>query len=157
MRLFSEFLKKKNEFREPLAISPTELDTYFAQFFVGVRKSSEEKNIEDVDRQYEPTSLLAMHSSIFRYLRDNKYECNIKTDLQFQHSRAVHSAKMKELKTLGKGNLPHAAQPFTADEISILVDKNLLGTSKFWLNNLNQRKHCFSGFVINLLRNCCIT
>lgn len=131
LRLFRQFLRQKKEFREPQSISPTELDTYLAQFFLSVRKTSEDKQLGDIDRQYEPSSLVAMHSSIFRYLRDLKYECNIKQDMRFQHSRNVLSAKLKELKQLGKGNNPNAAQSFAPEELDVLVNKNVLGTSKF--------------------------
>jgi len=37
---------------------------------------------------------------------------------------------MKELKQIGKGNKPNAAQSFTADEIVLLIEHNLLGVGK---------------------------
>jgi len=49
----------------------------------------------------------------------------------FATLREVLAAKMKELKSLGKGNLPNAAQPFNDEDIRILVQKDLLGASKF--------------------------
>ena len=133
IRLFKEWLRQKNELRDPYTIEPVELDSYFAQFFISVRKAkTKENNSDDQRRQYKPSSLCAMQASFHRYLKDNKYEWNIKTDNKFSHSRDVLAAKMKELKQLGKGNHPQASQSFTNDELKAIFDKNLLGTSKFY-------------------------
>ena len=83
--------------------------------------------MDDTSRQNEPYTLLAIQTSIFRYIRDNNYKYNIKQDQQFRHSRQVLTAKMKELKQLGKGNHPKA---FTADELDKLLERKVLGTSK---------------------------
>jgi len=61
------------------------------------------------------------------------YGYNIKQDARFRHSRDVISAMMKELKSLGKGNKPYAAQPFADDELRVFVNIDLLGTSKMCL------------------------
>ena len=133
IRLFKEWLRQKIEFRDPYTIEPVELDSYFAQFFISVRKAkTKENNSDDQRRQYESSSLCAMQASFHRYLKDNKYEWNIKTDNKFSHSRDVLAAKMKELKQLGKGNHPQASQSFTNEELKAIFDKNLLGTSKFY-------------------------
>ena len=134
MRLFKLWLSQRNEFRNPEDMAPKELDLHIAQFLLGVRKQSVSTTtgiLNSVDRQYEPQTLSAMHSSIYRYLNNKSYGVNIKQDKQFRHSREVLAAKIKELKSLGKGNLPNAAQPFTDDEMRIFVAKDLLGTSEF--------------------------
>lgn len=134
MRLFTLWLSQRSEFRNPEDLAPNELDLHIAQFLLGVRKQSSGTatvDLNSVDRQYEPQTLSAMHSSIYRYLSNKGYGVNIKQDDRFRHSREVLAAKMKELKSLGKGNLPNVAQPFTDDEIRIFVQKDLMGTSEF--------------------------
>lgn len=125
-RLFTSWLATKSETRSPEDINPKQLDLYLAQFTLAIRKGGNE-SINHPSRQYEPCSLTAMHNSLFRYLNSKDYGHNIKTSELFKHSREVLSAKMKELKQLGKGNRPHAAQPFTPDEIAMMFEKNILG------------------------------
>ena len=130
-------MRQKNELQDPYTIEPVELDSYFAQFFISVRKAkTKENNSDDQRRQCEPSSLCSMQVSFHHYLKDNKYEWNIKTDNKFSHSRDVLAAKMKELKQLGKGNHPQASQSFTNDELKAIFDKNLLGTS--FIENLKE-------------------
>lgn len=126
IRLFTNWLATKQEMRAPKDIEPTQLDTYLAQFTLSIRKAGNE-DIGHPSRQYEPSSLVAMHNSVFRHLNSVSYGHNIKTSELFQHSRAVLAAKMKELKQLGKGNKPNAAQPFTSDELTKMFAMNLLG------------------------------
>jgi len=127
MRLFLDWLKKTKEDRKPEEISPKELDLYLAQFILGVRKDADAE-LNDPVRQYEPLTLVAMHSSIHRYLSAKGYNGNIKADDAFRHSRDVLAAKQKELKQLGKGNKPRAAQPFTEEEIDTMFSLNILGS-----------------------------
>lgn len=129
MRLFKSYLEQKNENQSPEMIPPDKLDKYIAQFLMSVRKKGD-TSMSDCERQYEPQTLLSMHSSINRYLVSKNYAVNIKQAEVFRHSRDVLNAKMKELKTFGKGNLPNASQPFTDTEFDILAQKELLGTSK---------------------------
>jgi hypothetical protein len=68
-----------------------------------------------------------MHASIHRYLSDKQYAANIKADDRFRYSRDVLSAKMKELKIIGKSNKPRAASAFTPDEIDSFLQHQLLG------------------------------
>ena len=56
------------------------LDTYLASFFLNVRKAGSGSEVEDVDRQYEPCTMMAIHSSIHRYLSLKAYGHNIKED-----------------------------------------------------------------------------
>jgi len=126
MSLFKLWLVQRNEFRNPEDLAPNDLDLHIAQFSLGVRKPSVTTKtgiLNSVDRQYKPQSLSSMHSSIYRYLSNTSYGINIKQDERFRHSREVLAAKMKELKSLGKGNLPNAAQPFNDEEIRIFVQK----------------------------------
>ena len=130
IRLFMKWLcLAKSENRPPEQIDGTDLDLYIAQFMLTIRKEGD-GDVNNASRQYEPSSLAAMHSSIYRYLSSKNYPHNIKSSDLFSHSRSVLSAKMKELKQLGKGNKPHAAQAFTADEMSLLFERGLLGVGK---------------------------
>ena len=133
IKLFKKFLQSQNEYRNPENLEVEKLDKYIAQFILSVRKPSKGKenvSFNDSDMQYEPNSLTAMHSSIHRYLEDKLYSKNIKNDTAFRHSRAVLQSKKKELKGMGKGNLPNASKPFTTEEIKLLFEKTLLGPSK---------------------------
>jgi hypothetical protein len=129
IRLFSKWLNANSEMRAPEQIETKQLDLYIAQFFLTIRKEGN-GDINHPSRQYEPSSISAMHSSLFRYLNSKDYGHNIKTSEIFRHSRDVMSSKMKELKQLGKGNRPNAAQPFTSDHIDMFYKQNILGTGK---------------------------
>ncbi|XP_021371134.1 uncharacterized protein LOC110461792 [Mizuhopecten yessoensis] len=72
-----------------------------------------------------PESIDSVH--INRYLQEKHYDVNILTDIKFKHSRDVLSAKMKNLKTQGKGNRPNAADSLNKEEVSILYEKGALG------------------------------
>jgi hypothetical protein len=129
IRLFSKWLNVKSEMRAPEQIEAKQLDLYMAQFFLTIRKDGS-CDINHASRQYEPSTLTAMHSSFFRYLNSKDYGHNIKTSELFRHSRDVMCSKMKELKQLGKGSKPNAAQPFSTDHIAMLYEQNLLGRGK---------------------------
>jgi hypothetical protein len=129
--LFSKWLRAKSEMRAPEEIDAQQLNIHLAQFILTIRKEGDE-DIHHPSRQYEPCSLTAMYSSVSRYLISKEYEHNLKTSELFRHSREVLSAKMKELKQLGKGNRPHAAEPFTTDEIAKMYEMNILGVGKLF-------------------------
>lgn len=131
IRLFSKWLNAKSETRAPEQIGAKELDVYIAQFLLTIRKEGN-GDINHPSRQYEPSTITAMHSSMFRYLNSKDYGHNIKTSELFKHSRDVMCSKMKELKQLGKGTRPNAAQPFSTDHIAMLHEKNLLGAGQLF-------------------------
>jgi len=126
IKLFATWLRHMDEMQRPDEISPKELDLYIAKFILSIRKQGNGQ-LNDPERQYQPQTLLAMHSSIHRYLCSKNYQCNIKADDIFKHSRDVLAAKQKELKQLGKGNKPQAAQPFTDDDIMKMFQLQILG------------------------------
>lgn len=131
LRLFVEYLHSRDEVRQPEHIEPKMLDTYLASFLLNVRKAGNGSQVEDTNRQYEPCTLMAIHSSMHRYLSLKAYGYNIKEDECFRHSRDVLSAKMKQLKSMGKGNKPNASVPFTDNDVEICYEKQLLGNSKY--------------------------
>jgi len=135
IKLFVSWLQQMNEMRRPDEISLKELDLYIAKFILGIRKEGD-RQLNDPERQYQPLTLQAMHSSIHRYLCSKNYQCNIKADDAFKHSRDVLAAKQKELKQLGKGNKPLAAQPFTDDDIMKMFHLQILGIGMLTIHSL---------------------
>ena len=115
----------KNEQRNIEVIAPAELGTYLAMFIMSVRKE-----IGGQMEDYEPGSLLSTFNSIGRYLRGVGYTEDLTLSPSFQHCRDVLASKRKLLKSEGKGNLPNKAQAFTAADIKVLFNKNVLGTSE---------------------------
>ena len=98
-------------------ISPQELIQLLQRLFLNIRKTNGE--------EYEPDSIKAIQSSIWRHLTDHDYECDIITDPAFRHSRAVVASK--HLNEQGLGNKRNRSDPFIKDELAILWHKNLLG------------------------------
>ena len=119
--LLNEFLQAKSEQRMLEEIPPSELNNYLSEFIVVVRR----KDGED----FEPSSLRGLLCSFNRYLKSKGYPANLIEDQAFEQVRAALKAKSKELKKSGKGNKPNAAQAITDNEISVLYEKELLGTS----------------------------
>ncbi|VDH94680.1 Hypothetical predicted protein [Mytilus galloprovincialis] len=133
MRLFNKWLRCNNEMRLAEEIPVTELDKCLARFFMTVKK--------DDESNYEPQSVRSMQSSISRYLTE-KCAINIMVDKEFHHSRDVMSAKLKQLKSIGMGAKTGKADPFTAEEVNLLYEKELLGAGNpqslvrtVWMNN----------------------
>ena len=63
-------------------------------------------------------------------------------DAEFEQARKALQSKQKDLEQKGKGNKPNASVALTEEEIKLLYDKELLGTStpeallnKIWFNN----------------------
>ena len=63
-------------------------------------------------------------------------------DAEFEQARKTLQSKQKDLKQKGKGNKPNASVALTEEEIKLLYDKELLGTSTpeallntIWFNN----------------------
>ena len=91
-------------------------------FFVRAQKEKSQNGT----LEYEPLSLKSIRASIHRYLKDKQQDGNIMVDDEFYKSRQALIAKFKELKSLGMGNQPNAADPLTDIEINKFYD-NLLG------------------------------
>jgi len=96
VRLLKDWLNQQEEMRPPEQIEPKSLDIYLAQFLLGVRKTVKDASIDndDIDGQYEPSTMIALHSSIHRYLAWKSYGFNIKDGECFRHSRDVLKAKL---------------------------------------------------------------
>ena len=76
-----------NETRTSEKIVAMELDMHLAKFFLSIRKETTDKSNKKNDRQYEPDTLSAIHSSIQRHLSSDGYAGDIKKDKEFVHSR----------------------------------------------------------------------
>ena len=122
LNLLKTWLLDNGEQREPRAIRPSELDLYLARFYLEAKKKNGEP--------YEPSSLSSLQTSLIRYFKENDYEEDIKTSARFSHSRAVLSAKQKQLKAMGLGNKRNKAHPFDDDDITKLWESGELGTGK---------------------------
>ncbi|VDI57125.1 Hypothetical predicted protein [Mytilus galloprovincialis] len=95
VNIFTNWLSANNEHRKMEEIPVYELDKLLALFFMKVTKLD--------GTPYEPGTVKAFQSSISRYMTD-KLNISIIRDKEFNHSREVLSAKMKELKTMRLGN-----------------------------------------------------
>ena len=87
-------------------------------------------------KEYEPSSLRAIVQSIDLYLRKKNYA------FDFTISKTLLKKKQKQLKSLGQGNRPNAADPLTDEDINNFYDRKVLGTDSpralwntVWLNN----------------------
>ena len=133
--LLEEFLTLRNETRHIEEIATKELNAYIAEFIITVRK-------KDGNEDYEPSSLRSLMASFERYLKKKNYGFSIMKDAEFEQARKALQSKQKDLKQKGKGNKPNASVALTEEEIKLLYDKELLGTSTpeaqlntIWFNN----------------------
>ena len=124
----------RNESRLVEEIALKELNAYITEFIITVRK-------KDSNDDYEPSSLRALMVGFEQYLKKN-FGFSIMKDPEFEHIRKTLQSKQKDLKQKGKGNKPNASVALTEEEIELLYDKELLGTSTpeallntIWLNN----------------------
>ena len=111
------------------------LNAYIAEFIITVRK-------KDGNEDYEPSSLRSLMASFGRYLKKKNYGFSIMKDAEFEQARKALQSKQKDLKQKGKGNKPNTSVALTEEEIKLLYDKELLGTSTpeallntIWFNN----------------------
>ena len=121
VKLLIEFLKEKQDQRNPEDIEAKELNEYLCEFILSVKRKD--------GQDYEPSSLRGLFSSFNRHLKECKYPVSIIEDVVFERTRKCLEAKNKQRKKEGKGNRPNAAEALTDDEINILYGNNLLGIS----------------------------
>ena len=133
--LLEEFLTLRNESSLIEDIAPKELNAYIAEFIITVRK-------KDGNEDYEPSSLPSLMASFERYLKKKNYGFSIMKDAEFEQANKALQSKQKDLKQKGKGNKPNASVALTEEEIKLLYEKELLGTSTpeallntIWFNN----------------------
>ena len=121
MKLFQSYLEPQNESRFPLIIPPQQLGEYISSFLLAVlRKDGDE---------FEPTTIRSFFSSIIRYLLMNGYKFSPMTDVQFCQCHDILAAKSKQLKSIGKGNKPNAADEISDQDLNTMYEKQVLGIS----------------------------
>ena len=64
-------------------------------------------------------------------------------DIQFEQTRKALQSKQRDLKWKGKGNKPNASASLSEEDIQVLYEKDLLGSSTaeallntLWFNNV---------------------
>lgn len=119
VKLFQSYLNSQNETRYPQLIPPCDLDGHISGFLLSVRKKD--------GTEFEPSTLRSFVSSINRHLIMNGYKFSVMADAQFRRCREILAAKQKQLKSLGKGNKPRAADEITDDDIDSMYSKKVLG------------------------------
>ena len=135
LKLVRTFLvEERHEIRE-IEIPPIESDSYLSKFVLAASTKA--------GKDYEPSSLRRILASVERHLGHSSYGKTIFIDSDFKKTRDALKVKNKQLKRHGLGNRPKATTALTDDEIEILFDKKLLGSSSpqallntLWLNNM---------------------
>ena len=119
--IFKEFLAIYNSFedREIEDIPPNELQPIIKNSILSVRMQN--------GKEHEPSSLRAIVQSIDRYLRKKNYAFSVLNDKVFYDVQDTLKKKRKQLKSLGQGNRPNAADPLTDEDINNFYDRNVLG------------------------------
>ena len=63
-------------------------------------------------------------------------------DVQFEETRKAHQSKQRDLKRKGMGNKPNASAALSEEDVQVLFEKDLLGSSTaeallntVWFNN----------------------
>ena len=89
-----------------------ELQAIIKKFVLAVRKKNGD--------EYEPSSIRAFLQSIDRYFRKNNYGFSFLNDKEFHEVQDILKKKQKQLKSIGKGNRPNAADPHSDEDIATL-------------------------------------
>ena len=124
----------RREEREIEDIAPVELQEIIKKFVLAVRKKNGE--------EYEPSSIRAFIQSIDRHLRKNNYGFSVLNDKKFHEVQDILKKKQKQLKSVGKGNRPNAADPLSDEDIATFYSRGVLGIhsprallNTLWMNN----------------------
>jgi hypothetical protein len=121
MKLVNAFLMSKNETRLVQFIPPDELNSHLCNFILAVTKND--------GSEYEPTTLRGFLGSVDRHLRSVDSPVSIFRDKEFSKTRAVLKRKQQELKKIGLGNKPKAAETLDEWMIAKMHEAGTLGTT----------------------------
>ena len=134
IKVFKEYLDACDEKREIEDIMPVELQEIIKKFVLTVRKKNGE--------EYKPSSLRAFIQSIDRYLCKNNYGFSVLNDKEFHELLDILRKKQKQLKSIGKGNRPNAANPLSDEDVDTFYSRKVLGIhsprallNTLWMNN----------------------
>ena len=128
LAIVKDYLKELGEERLLQDIEPRNLDMLLARFMMNAKQ----KKGKDAGKNYQPDSISSIFTSLRRFLKENGYICDLKTAIEFSHTRDVLSSKRKLLKQEGEGNRNNRAQPFSADQIEAMYNAKVLGNGKFF-------------------------
>lgn len=103
-----------------LALSKQVMNNIICSFFIDARK-------ED-GGHFETSSMNNFFSVVKAYLKENR-GWDLESEAEFQGSRDVKKAKLKLLKTEGKGNRPNRAEALTFEEEEALFESGEFGFS----------------------------
>ena len=98
---------------------------FFSEYIAGFKLSVRRKD----GQEFEPTILRSFLFSINRHLISCGYKLSIMTDTYFRQSRDILAAKQKQLKSMGKGNKPMAADEISDQDLDLECQKEVLGSA----------------------------
>ena len=133
--LFQEFLVLKGETRQMDELTPQELNKFLSEFLLTVRKKED-------NEEYELNSLRAFFASFEPHLKKKKlWTLPYERRPVWANSESA-SVKAKGSIRKGKGNKPNASATLSEEDIQVLYEKDLLGSSTaeallntVWFNN----------------------
>ena len=119
MRVFCQWAQKRDHPKNIEILAPDTLDSILQHFFAEINKKD--------GKDYEPSSLAAMQSSIDRYICESNYEYSILNCRFFKRSRDVLEGKARLLREKGLGKKPNKTNSLTRQEEDILWECGQLG------------------------------
>lgn len=119
MRVFCQWAEKRGHPKNIETLAPDTLNNILQNFYAEINKKD--------GKDYEPSSLAAMQSSIDRYLRESSYEYSILNSRHFKGSRDVLEGKARMLREKGMGKKPNKTNSLTREEEEILWQSGQLG------------------------------
>ena len=99
MRVFCQLGQKRDHPKNIEVLAPDTLDSILQHFFAEINKKD--------GKDYKPSSLAAIQSSIGRYLFESNYEYCILNSRSFKGSRDVLEGKARLLREKGLGKKPN--------------------------------------------------
>ena len=112
MRVFCQLAQKRDHPKNIEVLAPDALDSILQHFFAEINKKD--------GKDYKPSSLAAMQSSIGRYLFESNYEYSILNSRFFKGSRDVLEGKARLLRQKGLGKKPNKTNSLKRQEEDIL-------------------------------------
>ena len=121
--LFHEFLVLKVETRQMDELTPQELNKFLSEYLtLTVRKKED-------DEEYKPNSSRVLFACFELHLKKKNCGLYLMKDVQFEQTWKAFQSKQRHLKRKGKGNKPNASVAFSEEDIQVLYQKDLLGSS----------------------------
>ena len=133
MWLLIEFLREKHDQRYPEDIEDDELNEYFCEFMLSVKRKD--------GKDFEPSRLRGMFSSFNPHLKDANIPSVSSKDVAFERARKCLEAKNKQLKVsagLKKANFQNfrfrnvQIKPFKSFLLKKIPQKNIISVQSYW-------------------------